>query len=232
MFTIAAEANGESLQVPGDVELDIPSELVGAEADENGVSPVKLWSINAETGRWVYEADLIQANDTDSGRKRRRTPRFRTVLKGIPIRQTWYNFDVISRRTCYSKVRVFGAGSLQQVPYAKVGVIVSSGFQQSSVSYVRAYTDLGDINGYCVAHPCDNEIRTPGSGSENTTGIIFAQAFGEDARPLSKSEVRWRESTLVDELEYESDNDTIQVKLNLRPNDTMGPFYSAGTKLL
>ena len=232
MLTICVEINGETLQVPADVTLNVPATLVQSDVDANGVSPVKLWLMNTVTGRWLVESDLVADVASGMDQQPGEIQRFTTTIKGIPMTQRWYNFDVISRRTCYSKVRVFEAGSENQLHNAEVGVLVARGIPQNSVSYVRAYTDRGDFNGYCVAHPCDNELQLPGSASADTTGIIFAQVFGEDARPLSKSQVRWTERTLVDELEYEADNDTIQVKLNLRPNDTMGPFYSAGTKLL
>ena len=115
MFVITAEANGRNLQVPGDVTLDVPAELVGDKADENGVSPVKLWSMNEKTGRWVVESDLVSAGGGNSTRAKRQSRGFQTTIKGIPITQTWYNFDAISTRTCYSKVRVFLANSSEQV---------------------------------------------------------------------------------------------------------------------
>ena len=225
MFSIAAEANGRSLQVPGDVTVDVPAELVGDEADENGVSPVKLWSMNEKTGRWVVESDLVSAGGGNSSRTKRQSRGFQTTIKGIPITQTWYNFDAISTRTCYSKVRVFLANSSEQVEYARVGVIVTDGFARNSVSYVRASTDVNELDGYCVAHPCDNELRSLGSGADGSRGLIFADLFGDEATPLPTDNVTWLEPELVDELEYEVVNNSIEVNLNLRENDTIGPFY-------
>ena len=100
MLTICVEINGEALQVPADVTLNVPAALVGSDFDTDGVSPVKLWSMNTVTGRWLVESALVPDVGSAMDQQSESIQGFTTTIKGIPITQRWYNFDVISRRTC------------------------------------------------------------------------------------------------------------------------------------
>ena len=119
----------------------------------------------------------------------------------------------------------FYADGVTPVHNAKVGVIQQNGIRGNSVSYVRASTDHPyRENGYCIAHPCKNDVRD--SSSSLTYGLILTDTgksyIAVAPRPLI--ELDWQ--TLVASLDYDTQADAISVQLHLRESEEQEPFYN------
>ena len=224
MFTIdAVAADGSLLQSPGIITIEVDSSIVGDGND------VKLWSVDAATGRWEFEDDLVEVA-TSTKRKRRSVTTYSTTIRGFPIGRVWFNFDSIASSTCYSKVRVYQTDGVTPVNGARVGVLQTS--PAASVSYVRAWTDKGVTeNGYCIAHPCQNEARPPpGSAVEGLVFVNFYQS-SLNAIPVDMANdltTMWSPSNLASTLAASVSDDTYKTVLYY--DDTMdhenGPFYN------
>ena len=233
MFQIDAETEtGGKLQVPGDFEIQVSSDLAGEQVDENGFPIYTLLLLSDRTGRWNEESKLVPMEEGEGGRRKRQLPgggagAYTATIKGIPIERQWYNFDAISQSTCYSKIRVYDIDGETPLSRVSVGVIHKSPSDGNALSTKRAYTDnaFGDSNGYCIAHPCDNDLR-PSSTFFDLSGYVYADKYGVDLEPVMADDLTWNPTSLAGFLNYDTHNDTISSDFHLRNTDNSGPLYN------
>ena len=174
-------------------------------------------------GGWKHTSELSPRIDKNPRRRKRQYVGSNTAIKGITIDYVWRNFYQQRASTCYSKIRVFKSDGITQIHDANIAVIQQSDDQSNFASSFRAYTDnqFRD-NGYCIAHPCKNDVRD--SSTPLLHGYIIVDAGKNiNALPRPLDQLDWQ--ILATGLNYKTQNNLISVQMNLKRSENNGPFY-------
>ena len=233
MFAMIFEdENGNRLSIPGEVTITVTAESLG-----NNTEDIKVWTLNPDTGLWVFASDLVEEEDSVSRRKRQINEggwgqqTYTATIRGISIDVRWFNFDAISRQTCVAKIRLFHGDEFlesQQMSNGQVSIVLQDSNGYNSLSTNRVSTDNTDnSNGFCMVLPCDSSRNT---ASQQFKGYIFADYQNEELIPaprtasgLSNSDIE-----LNTELDYETEGNKIKVNFDERlvHVEGKGPFYN------
>ena len=137
---------------------------------------------------------------------------------------------------CYSKIKVYETNTYERVleEEANIKIIVNDqpsvkGPNYGEISTLRAISDSGNVEGYCIAHSCqktvaiENHLRgffTAESGSSSNFAFLYPS--------LNHEGITDKTATLI-----EYDTDTISdvpltsalLNYNIISNDLIGPYY-------
>ncbi|CAH1780914.1 unnamed protein product, partial [Owenia fusiformis] len=214
------DTQGNDVGVQGDVGIQVSGNYLGA----TDRTPVKLWSMDPDSGRWQFENEL---RATESGIKD--THMMNTFFFGnITLRGNFvYNFDSPSVNYCFMRIETYTDPTLsnvtdwtrQRTPEARVVSAQSLRRDGSGMSLTGAESYIGGTkiktNRNCILTTCSEE---PGSSEFN--GFVFVN--GEEG-PFSASHTVGGEAIPGAVIELDEQNRTIGTTVS--PLTLDGPIY-------
>ncbi|CAH1803329.1 unnamed protein product [Owenia fusiformis] len=179
------DANGKPLSLKGKVEVAVEAEFIGE--TNASYTDVKLWTYNADTGRWVVEGPLRPISSTRSLSLRRKRQSYTIFVGDIVIRDYyWVNFDRKVLDYCYVNVRAYKDSSSQS-PLSASAFEPTVIAQNAFTGGIRRYTTgrnarnggpgLERSEGNCIMTVCQNGqfhgyIRATDTGRTDAEGSL------------------------------------------------------------